>query len=172
MKGVTGESLDSRDAGQLGPVERTVAHDEELGGHPVAPVGEDAPAQARVVPPNRRDLGRETRALVEVEVPGDPPTMFEDLRGTGVLLARDVAGLLQEREVDIGLDIALSAWISVPIPGPAEVATLLDDPKIVDARLARRAPVMRPAKPPPMTATVTSSSNEGRSTASVYGSWR
>ena len=63
--------------------------------------------------------------------------MLEDLRGTGVLLARDVAGLLQEREVHIRLDIALSAWISVPIPGPAEVATLLHDPEIVDARLPK-----------------------------------
>ena len=88
-----------------------------------------------VVPRDGRDLGREAGALVQVEVPGDATAVLEDLRCAGVLLARDVAGLLQQREVDVGLDVALCARVPVPVPGAAEVAALLDDAKVVDARL-------------------------------------
>ena len=46
VEGVTPERLDARDAGELGPVERAVAHHEEPGRHPVASVGQDGPARA------------------------------------------------------------------------------------------------------------------------------
>ena len=75
------------------------------------------------------------RAFVQVEVPGDALAVLEDLRRAGVLLAGDVGGLLQEREVDVGLDVALCSRVPVPVPGAAEVAALLDDAKVVDARL-------------------------------------
>ena len=122
-------------AGELRPVQGAVAHHEESGRHPVAPVRRDGPAQAVVVPRNGGDLGREARALVQVEVPGDAAAVFEDLRRPGVLLAGDVGGLLQEREVHVGLDVALCSRVPVPVPGAAEVAALLNDAKVVDPGL-------------------------------------
>ena len=55
----------------------------------------------------------------------------------GVLLLRDVAGLLQQRQVDVALDVALRAGIAVPVPGAAEVAALLDDADALDPGLAQ-----------------------------------
>ena len=129
------KALDAGDARELGAVQGTVAHDEELRRHAVAPVGADGPAPAGLVPLDRGDLGGEAGALVQVEVPGDATAVLQDLRGPDVLLARDVGGLFEQREVDVGLDVALGARVPVPVPGAAEVAALLNDAKVVDARL-------------------------------------
>ena len=66
---------------------------------------------------------------------GDPAAVLEDLGAAGVLLGRDVAGLLEQRQVDVGLDVALRPRVAVPVPGAAEVAALLDDADVVDAGL-------------------------------------
>ena len=132
---VTPELLDARDARELGPVQRAVPHDQETSRQAVAPVRVDGPASARRVPRNRRDLGGQARALVELEVLGNAAAVLEDLGGSDVLLARDIGGLLEEREVDVGLDVALCPRVPVPVPGAAEVAALLNDAEVVDARL-------------------------------------
>ena len=54
-----------------------------------------------------------------------------------VLLLRDVADLLEQRQVDVRLDVAHRARVAVPVPGAAEVAALLDDADVVDAGLAQ-----------------------------------
>ena len=53
----------------------------------------------------------------------------------GVLLLRHVADLLEQRQVDVRLDVALRARVAVPVPRAAEVAALLDEPDVVDAGL-------------------------------------
>ena len=68
-------------------------------------------------------------------MPGDAVAVLQNLRGADVLLAGDVRGLLQEWQVDVGLHVTLRSRISVPVPGAAEVAALLNDAKVVDARL-------------------------------------
>ena len=50
---------------------------------------------------------------------------------------KDVAGLFQQRQIDVAFDVALSAWISIPVPGAAEVAAFLYDANILDPRLAQ-----------------------------------
>ena len=67
----------------------------------------------------------------------DAARVLEDLRGVGVLLARHVAGLLEQREVHERRGVALGARVAVPVPGAAEVAALLDDPDVVDAGLVQ-----------------------------------
>ena len=64
----------------------------------------------------------------------------------GVLLLRDVADLLQQREVDVRLDVARRARIAVPVPRAAEVAALLHDAQVVDARLAQPGTGEQPAE--------------------------
>ncbi len=62
--------------------------------------------------------------------------VVEDLGAVGVLLARHVPGLLEQRQVHERCGVALGAGIAVPIPGAAEVAALLDDSDVVDAGVA------------------------------------
>jgi hypothetical protein len=50
-----------------------------------------------------------------------------------VFLRRHVPGFFQQGHIDQRSRIALRAGISVPVPGTAEVAALLDDADILDA---------------------------------------
>ncbi len=65
----------------------------------------------------------------------DPSAVVEDLRRVGVLLARHVPGLLEQREVHECRRVALGAGIAVPVPGAADIAALLDDAHAVDPGL-------------------------------------
>jgi hypothetical protein len=77
----------------------------------------------------------EQRVVVEAVLLADALAVLEDLRAVHVLLGRHVAGLFQQRHVHIGRRVALSTRVPVPVPGAAEVATLLDDPYVVDPGL-------------------------------------
>ena len=100
-------------------------------------VGTDDPAADRLVPLHGGHRGLEDRALVQIVVPANRARVFEDLRLVCELVVRDVAELLAERQVDVRLRIAGSARIAVPVPGAAEVATVLEDADIIEARLAQ-----------------------------------
>ena len=63
----------------------------------------------------------------------DAARVFEDLGAVGVLLARHVPGLLEQRQIHERGGVALRAGVAVPVPGAAEVAALLDDAHVVDA---------------------------------------
>ena len=114
--------------------------------------------ELRCVPADFTDLGVQAGVAVEVVVFGDAPAVREDLRALGVLLGRDVPDLLEQRQVDVGLDVARDAGIAVPVPGAADVGGLVDQPDVSRTPSSRsRAPVSRPPKPAPMIATSTSS---------------
>ena len=85
-----------------------------------------------VVPRQRLHLGLEQGAVVEPEVLADVAAVLEDLGRPGVLLLRDVPDLLEQRQVDVRLDVALRARVAVPVPRAAEVAALLDDADVAD----------------------------------------
>ena len=123
--------------GQLRPAQDTAGDHDVLGADLVAPVGGGGPAPERVVPDHAGDLGLEERGPVHVEMAAEQLAVLEDLGGVGVLHGRHVAGLLQHREVDVGLDVAHAARVPVPVPGAAEVAALLDDPEVGDAELGQ-----------------------------------
>ena len=141
------ERLDAGDARQLRPVQRPVRHHDEPRAHRVAAVGRDDPATVGVVPAQLGDLGLEAGVAIEVEVLADRPAVGEDLRRLGVLLLRDVADLLEQRQVDVRLDVARRARVAVPVPRAAEVAALLDDADVVDAGLAQTRAGEQPAEP-------------------------
>src|SRR5579871_3324331 len=63
--------------------------------------------------------------------------MLEDLRRERVFLFRDVTGFFEEGQIDVGLDIALRARITIPVPGAAEIAAFFDDSDALDAGLAQ-----------------------------------
>jgi hypothetical protein len=72
--------------------------------------------------------------------------MGQDLRCVGVLLLRDVADLLEQGQIDIGLDVAHRARIAVPVPGAAEVAALFDHPDVANPGLPQTRARQQPSK--------------------------
>src|SRR5216683_462283 len=123
--------------GELGPIQRTVRHDHVTRAQPVVAIGGDDPSAFAFVPPEFLDLGLEQRAAVKVELLCDALRVLQNFRREGILLLRNVAGLLEQRQIDVGLDIALRARIAVPVPGAAEVAAFLDDADVLEAGLAQ-----------------------------------
>ena len=77
----------------------------------------------------------------------DAAGVVEDLGSVRVLLARHVAGLLEQRQVDERRRVALRTGVAVPVPGAAEVAALLDDPDVVDADVAQLRGGHQPGEP-------------------------
>ena len=73
--------------------------------------------------------------IVEIILTPDALALGQNLGGVGVLLRGPVARFLQQRHVDHGRRIALSPGVAIPVPGAAEVAALLEDAHIRDARL-------------------------------------
>ena len=57
----------------------------------------------------------------------DELAIFVDLRAVGELLRRHEARLFEQRQVAIGVVVALDAGIAVPVPDAAEVAGVIDD---------------------------------------------
>ena len=137
MERVALVGLDALDAGQFRSVQRSVGHDDEAGRHAVATVGVQHPAQGFFIPLHVGHLGLEAGVAVEVVLAPYGFGVLEDFRGEAVLLLRDIAELLDERQIDVRLDVALGARITVPIPSAAEVAALLDDADVLNARLAQ-----------------------------------
>src|SRR5579872_4023085 len=137
VEAVTPEALDTGDAGQLRPIQRTAGDDHEAGVHGVTAVGGDQPSVLVLQPAHRADLGLEAGQPIEIECLADPARMRTDLVAETVFFLRDVAGLFQQRQVDVAFDVALRAWISIPVPGAAEVAAFLDDANILDPGLAQ-----------------------------------
>jgi hypothetical protein len=124
-----------------------------------------------LVPTHLGDFRLEARPAVEIVLAADRAAVGEDLGRARVLLGRNVAELLEQRQVDVRLDVALRARIAIPVPRAAEVAafSMMRTSSIPASR--RRAAASNPPKPPPITATSTSSVSGARvNPGSTYGS--
>ena len=77
----------------------------------------------------------------------DRVTVRQDLGGTRVLFAGDVANLFEQRKVDVRLNIAHGAGVTVPIPRAAEVPALFDNTNVFDAGLTQSSTGKESAKP-------------------------
>ena len=137
MERMTRKRLDPRNTRQFRTVQRAVGHDHILRRETVAAIGVNLPAPMILVPVQAGDFCAQKGIAVKVVVAGDTAGMLKNLRRAGILLHRHVAGLFQQRQVDIALDIARSARIAVPVPGAAEVATLLHHADIFEPRIAQ-----------------------------------
>ena len=73
--------------------------------------------------------------------------MLQDFGRAGVAFRGKVANLFEQRQVDVGFDVALGAGIAIPIPGAADIAALFDDPNISDAGLAQARAGQQPTEP-------------------------
>ena len=131
VEAVAGKGLKARDARQLGPAQEAVAHHHVARPDRIAAGGVDRPAGGRLVPASLSDFGLKAGAAVQIEAFPDGPAVGENFLRAAVLLLRGVAQFLQQRQVDVGLHIALGAGIAVPVPGAAEVPSLFDYPNVV-----------------------------------------
>ncbi len=137
VEGVTLETVDALNPGQLRPIQRPVGHHDEPRAHPIVAVGGNDPPALVLAPRERFDLRLKACVAIQIELLADTPRMRQDFRRIRVLLFRDITGFLEQRQIDVRLDIALRAGIAVPVPGAAEVAALLDDANALDAGLAQ-----------------------------------
>ncbi len=67
-------------------------------------------------------------------MPSDALAVLVDLGAVGELLFRNVIELFEQRQVAIGIVVALDPGVTVPVPGAAEVPAQLQDPQIGDSR--------------------------------------
>ena len=109
VEGVAFEFLDTGNPRQLGLVQWPARHDHKARLEHVAAIGSNRPTPRLIVPTRLLDPGLEAGFLVKMEVLPDPLGMGENLRREGVSFLRDIAGLFQERQIKIALDVALSA---------------------------------------------------------------
>ena len=133
MEAVALECLHAGNTRQLGPMQQAAGDHDETCAKSVAAIGRHDPARRSFVPARVLRFRLEQRLLVEFVMAADAARMLEQFRRLRVFRRRQVAGLLEQRHVDIALGIAGRARITVPVPGAAEISALLDDQKIVDA---------------------------------------
>src|SRR5437764_6869188 len=94
-------SLDSRDLRQLGPIERATRHDHESRAHHVTTISSDNPSALLFAPGDCLDLSLKAGVAIEIEFLADAARMLQDLRSVGISLLRNVASLLEQRQVDV-----------------------------------------------------------------------
>ena len=107
----------------------------------------DDPPGRRFVEARVGDAGVEQRSPVQVEGPPEGLAVREDLRLEHVLHGGDRADLLEERQVDVGLDVARRTRVAVPVPGAPEVTAPLEDEEVVDALLRQARRSEHPGEP-------------------------
>ncbi len=147
MKRMPLETFDARNPRQLGPMQRPAGQTHEARLHRIPAIGLDRPARRRLVPAHRRDLGLKHRVAIKPELLADRTRMLQNLRRPRVLLDRHVAHFFEQRQIDVRLDIARRPRIAVPVPSPAEVAALLDDPNALDPGFTQPRRNQQPAEP-------------------------
>ena len=89
----------------------------------------------------------EAGVAIQIELLSDRAAVRKNLRRAAVLLLRHVTELLQQRQVDVRLDIAGRTGVAVPVPGAAEVAALFDQPDVFDVCFAQSRAGQQTAEP-------------------------
>ena len=140
VEGVSVEVSDPGDARELRPVGGSGRLHDKPGADAVKAMRADMPALVVFVPPHLGHAGLEDGPVVQAEVFRNPLAVVEDLGRVGVLLLRHESRLLQERQVAVGLDVALRARVAVPVPRAAEVSAGFDDAEVGDAPLLQPRP--------------------------------
>lgn len=75
--------------------------------------------------------------FVEAEAISNPLAMFANLGSLRIPLRRHIAGLFEEREIDVTLHVTGCARIAIPVAGAAHIASGLDNAHPLDARFPK-----------------------------------
>ena len=136
VEGVTFEGFDTGNARQFRPVERAIGHHYKARLHTVVAIGCNDPFAFCFVPTHVVNLRLKAGLAIQIKLFADGARVGENFRCERVFLFRDVADFLEERQVDVCLNVALRAGIAIPVPGTAEVAGLFDDANVCHACFA------------------------------------
>src|SRR5271166_657496 len=143
---MTAEPGDPRYSRQFRLLQVAVRHRHKPGADLVAAVGGDQPAGITCLPANLLYLCLQTGVTVQVVMLGDPAAVGQDFSAFRILLGRHIPELLEQRHIDVGLDVAGDSGVTIPIPGPANVGGLVDQPDVVDTELPAPGPDEQPAE--------------------------
>ena len=88
-----------------------------------------------MLPTDLVHLSLQARVGVQVVVLGDTTAVSEDLGALCILLGRDITEFLEQGHIDVRLDVASDSGVAIPVPGPADIGGLIDQPDVVDAEL-------------------------------------
>ncbi len=100
------------------------------------------------MPLGARHTGVEKGFGHKVEASGDRLEVVSDLLAERVAAGGDVIELLEHREVDVRLDVAHDARVTVPVPGAPDASRLVDDADPLEAGLAELDAGEDPGNPP------------------------
>jgi len=131
---------------QLRRRQDAVGEDHEARTHLVAAIGLDDPTARCLVPGRRLNCRVEQAVIVEPELLGHSLAVFQDLEARGEFHRRDVTRLIEQRQVAVGFHVAGDAGIAVPVPGAANVATLLAETHVGEASCAQLVPQQQSAE--------------------------
>ena len=101
----------------------------------IATVGLDQPAPDFFIPFGTSYFRLHQRIGMQIIHFGYHTTIIKCFRRIGIFLLRGKLGFFQQGEIDVRLDVARSARITVPIPRAAKVAALFDDTDFDFSRL-------------------------------------
>ncbi len=120
------EVVNAGDAGQLGYVQQPIGHDHEAGANVVSLPCADPPALQPLVPAQRLHHGVEKRVFIEVVLLRDALGVFADFVTVGELLRRHEARFFEQRQIAVGVVVALQTGITVPVPHAAKVTRMIN----------------------------------------------
>ncbi len=130
--GLARETLQTREGRDPGGRQAPGGHDAEAGRHAVSPVRLDLPAVHRFVEAGRGHARVELDVAAQIEAVSDVLDVRQDL-GLGGVPLRPAPFLLELVAEGVrvihALDVAAGAGIAVPIPGAADAAARLEDPR-------------------------------------------
>lgn len=140
MEDVSLEIRNSWNVGNLGPVqnsgsredEASMGHDGKLGTiRKLLLAHIDSPSLLFFDPFQRADGGAEKQLVGEVVFLGDEVDVVSNLLSIRIPVLGDVVHLFQEGQIQIALDIAHEAGVSVPVPSSSKATCLIDQTDVL-----------------------------------------
>ena len=83
------------------------------------------------------DFSLQAGLVIELVVFSDASTVLANLRALGIFLGGDNAKFFTKRQVNIGFCVAGCTGVSIPVPGAAKVASLFNNPQVLEARFPK-----------------------------------
>ena len=129
---MTFEIVDAFNGGQFRPIQRAIGMHHIACLKAILAIRRHNPSSQLFIPICRCHQGLHQGAFVQAIGLGNNVAVLKSFRSICILLLRHKSRFLQQREIDIGFNIAGGTWISVPIPSPAKVSAFLNDAEIGD----------------------------------------
>ena len=135
MEGVPLKIFHARYTGKPWPVSRPCAEANVASPHFITMVGLNQPSFFVLEPAELCHPSLKDRVFVKPEVLPNALRVFIDFWCEGITKFGHIARLLEEREIAVGLNVALCTRVTIPIPSPTKVSATFNNPDPFNARL-------------------------------------